>query len=130
MPLVLQRLTEQQLHHRLVVHHQDSHSMHIFGIDRRKLQGILAGVSQMPSVTVHLDEETARRLREEAQRAGMLLSRYLALRLRRQVAWSEEVKALAGAWPDFPDPEGVAFSPAAAPAASGIPSHQADDFCR
>ncbi len=59
----------------------------------------------MPSVTVYLDEETAAKLREAAHRAGMPLSRYLAQRLRRQVAWSEEAKALAGAWPDFPDSE-------------------------
>lgn len=59
----------------------------------------------MPSVTVYLDEETATKLREAARQAGMPLSRYLALRLRRQVTWSEEVRALAGAWPDFPDPQ-------------------------
>jgi hypothetical protein len=59
----------------------------------------------MPAITIYLDEETISKLREAARRAGMPLSRYLAEQLRRRAVWSEEVRTLAGAWPDFPDPE-------------------------
>lgn len=50
----------------------------------------------MPRITITLDEDTANRLRDAAQREGVPLSQYTARKLRRQLEGSEEFLALAG----------------------------------
>jgi hypothetical protein len=59
------------------------------------------------SIVIDLDPETAARLREEAKRLGVPLSRYISdlLRHRALVEWPVDVLQLAGTWADFPDPE-------------------------
>lgn len=63
----------------------------------------------MPQVTLYLDEETKERMWKAARSAGVSQSRWLADLVRRGTAesWPAEVRELAGAWPDFPESEGL-----------------------
>jgi len=58
----------------------------------------------MSQVTLYLDEETAERMRQAAQRDGMSQSQWVAglIRERTRTDWPPEVRALAGAWADMP----------------------------
>ena len=57
----------------------------------------------MPQVTLYVDEETDRRMRAAAQRAGVSLSRWIRDLIRGKTAneWPESVANLAGAWADY-----------------------------
>lgn len=59
----------------------------------------------MGQVTIYLDDEAERRLKAAARKAGVSVSRWVAelVRNRTRTDWPEEVRRLAGAWPDFPD---------------------------
>jgi hypothetical protein len=58
----------------------------------------------MSQVTLYLDEETAERMRQAAQRDGVSQSQWVAglIRERTRTDWPPEVRALAGAWADMP----------------------------
>lgn len=59
----------------------------------------------MGQVTLYLDGETAARMRKAARAAGLSQSRWLVELVRERTAdeWPDAVRALAGAWRDFPD---------------------------
>lgn len=61
----------------------------------------------MAQVTIYLDDDTARRMREAARASGLSMSAWLARLVREQTrsTWPEEVSALAGSWQDAPDPQ-------------------------
>lgn len=61
----------------------------------------------MGQVTIYLDDETERRMREAAEGAHISKSKWIARVIRQHVAaeWPEEVAALCGAWTDFPSLE-------------------------
>lgn len=61
----------------------------------------------MGQVTIYLDDETESRLKASARSQGVPVSRWIAELVRERTAteWPEEVRRLAGAWPDFPDAE-------------------------
>lgn len=63
----------------------------------------------MAQVTLYLDAETAARMKEAAKSEGLSQSQWLARVVRERLsdAWPESVKALAGAWPDFPSLEEI-----------------------
>ena len=58
----------------------------------------------MAQVTLYLDDETATNMKQAARRAGVSQSRWLAELVRQRTAseWPTAVKALCGAWPEFP----------------------------
>lgn len=61
----------------------------------------------MGQVTIYLDPEHERRLREAAQAAGLPVSRWLAnlVAEKTRAEWPGEIRVLAGAWKDFPAPQ-------------------------
>ena len=61
----------------------------------------------MGQVTIYLDQETEARLKAEAQAAGISVSRWLAELIQEKAAtdWPPSIRALAGAWEDFPEPD-------------------------
>ena len=61
----------------------------------------------MGQVTIYLDDDAEVRLRRAAKANGVPVSRWVARLIREKTAneWPEEVKALAGAWADFPSGE-------------------------
>ena len=63
----------------------------------------------MGQVTIYLDEESERRLKAAAASAGVPVSRWVAglIRNKTRTEWPESVKALAGQWPDLPEPEAL-----------------------
>jgi len=63
----------------------------------------------MSQVTLYIDEETAERMRQAAQRDGVSQSQWVAglIRERTRTDWPPEVRALAGAWADMPLPEEI-----------------------
>lgn len=63
----------------------------------------------MGQVTIYLDDETESRLKASARSQGVPVSRWIAELVRERTAteWPEEVRRLAGAWPDFPDAEAL-----------------------
>ncbi len=63
----------------------------------------------MAQVTIYLDDETLKRMREAARREGMSMSAWLAglVRERTRRSWPKEVAEFAGAWPDFPEAEQI-----------------------
>jgi len=58
-------------------------------------------------VTIYLDREAERRLRAAARKAGVSVSRWVSelVENRTRSDWPGEARELAGAWPDFPDPD-------------------------
>jgi len=58
----------------------------------------------MSQVTIYLDPETARKVREAAAGEGVSRSRWVAKLIERELvsSWPAAVRELAGAWPDFP----------------------------
>jgi hypothetical protein len=60
--------------------------------------------ASMPQVTLYLDEDTVRLLRERASAAGMPYSRWVAQLIRNQADadWPADLAALFGAHPDMP----------------------------
>jgi len=63
----------------------------------------------MGQVTIYLDDETEARLKASAKRKGVPVSRWIADLVRERTAteWPEQVRQLAGAWPDLPDAEAL-----------------------
>ena len=61
----------------------------------------------MGQLTIDLDGETARRVAEAAAAAHMAANEWVAAMVRSRVnaEWPEDVRALIGAWPDFPEVE-------------------------
>jgi hypothetical protein len=61
----------------------------------------------MGQVTIYLDEENERRLKSAAAAAGVPVSRWVASLIQEKTRdeWPVAVKALAGEWKDFPDPD-------------------------
>ncbi|OGA13272.1 MAG: CopG family transcriptional regulator [Betaproteobacteria bacterium RIFCSPHIGHO2_12_FULL_69_13] len=68
----------------------------------------------MGQVTIYLDDETENKARAAARAEGVPLSKWVAERIRRRAGseWPEAVRALAGAWPDFPSVEQIRKSKA------------------
>lgn len=66
----------------------------------------------MAQITLYLDEDTARRMRQAAQEAGVSQSKWVAdlIKTRINDEWPRSVIELAGAWPDFPDAEALRSS--------------------
>jgi hypothetical protein len=63
----------------------------------------------MGQVTIYLDEETEQRVRAAARADGVSVSRWVADRVRQgtRAEWPASVRALAGAWRDFPSAETI-----------------------
>ena len=63
----------------------------------------------MGQVTIYLDEETEQQARAAARADGVSLSRWVADRIRRgtRAEWPASVRALAGAWRNFPSAETI-----------------------
>lgn len=61
----------------------------------------------MAQVTIYLDDAAEKRVKAAARKAGVSVSRWVAelVENRTRMEWPAEVLELAGAWPDFPDPE-------------------------
>ena len=59
----------------------------------------------MAQITIYLDPENERRLREAAADAGLSVSRWVAelIEERTRTQWPSAVRELAGAWQHFPD---------------------------
>lgn len=58
----------------------------------------------MAQITIYLDKETMAQVKAGAKAAGQSQSQWIAdsVRLRVRKEWPATVRALAGAWPDFP----------------------------
>lgn len=61
----------------------------------------------MAQVTLYLDEDTERLLKQSAQRAGLSQSRWVAEVIRRSAApeWPASLREALGGWRDFPAAE-------------------------
>lgn len=61
----------------------------------------------MSQITLYVDEETERRMKEAARAAGMSISRWVVelIRARTTTDWPDSVRRLAGAWADLPEAE-------------------------
>ncbi len=59
----------------------------------------------MAQITIYLPDAVEKKVRKAAKARGKSVSRWIAERVVEQVegAWSKEVLAAAGAFPDFPD---------------------------
>lgn len=69
----------------------------------------------MGQITIYLDDQNERRLRNAAEAAGMPVSRWVAslIEQRGLTEWPESLQRLAGSWADFPEPEELRAGPAA-----------------
>ena len=63
----------------------------------------------MGQVTIYLDDESEQTLRTAAASSGVAVSRWVAdlIREKTRTDWPQSVRALAGAWPDFPDEDEI-----------------------
>lgn len=63
----------------------------------------------MAQVTLYMDDETRRQMREAAEAAGLSMSAWLVAVVRERIAsdWPQDVLELQGAWMDFPDAESL-----------------------
>lgn len=63
------------------------------------------GVRTMGQVTIYLDDESEKRVKAAAKKAGIPVSRWLAnlVKDNAHTVWPGSIAALAGAWGDFPD---------------------------
>ena len=59
----------------------------------------------MGQVTIYLDEELTKKMRDRAKQEGVSQSQWVARLIGTKLAssWPASVSALAGAWPDFPE---------------------------
>ncbi len=59
----------------------------------------------MGQVTLYLEEELTKKMRDRAKQEGISQSQWVAKLIETKLAssWPESVRALAGAWPDFPE---------------------------
>jgi hypothetical protein len=64
----------------------------------------------MGQVTIYLDADSEKRLKEAAAAAGMSVSRWVAhlIEERTRTQWPHAVREAAGAWRTFPDREEIA----------------------
>ncbi|MBX3142512.1 MAG: ribbon-helix-helix protein, CopG family [Trueperaceae bacterium] len=67
----------------------------------------------MSQVTIYLEPELAERMRAAAESDGVSQSKWVAalVRQRLETQWPQEVRLLAGAWPDFPEVEEIRAAP-------------------
>lgn len=67
----------------------------------------------MAQVTLYVDDETLRRGKQAAKSAGLSMSAWVSelIRQRTRQQWPDEVRELAGAWPDFPSAEQLRKGP-------------------
>ena len=63
----------------------------------------------MGQVTIYLDDETEKRVRDSAESSGVSVSKWIAQRIEKdaRTEWPTSVRALAGAWPDLPSSEQI-----------------------
>jgi hypothetical protein len=63
----------------------------------------------MAQITIYMDEETLTQLKAATKAAGQSQSQWIAeaVRLRMRKEWPAAIRALAGAWPDFPSAEEI-----------------------
>lgn len=63
----------------------------------------------MAQITLYLDEELEKRLKAAAKAANLSQSRFVANLIAEKLddEWPAAVRALAGAWPDFPEAEAL-----------------------
>lgn len=63
----------------------------------------------MGQVTIYLDGESEKRMKQAAKAAGVPMSRWLAQLVQEKTRgeWPEAVRAAAGAWADFPSAEAL-----------------------
>lgn len=63
----------------------------------------------MAQLTIYLDNETMAQVKAGAKATGQSQSQWIAdsVRLRIRKEWPESIRALAGAWPDFPPAERI-----------------------
>ena len=63
----------------------------------------------MPQITIYLDDETTALVKAAVKDSGMSQSQWIADAIKRRVRkeWPVSVRALAGAWPDFPTAEEI-----------------------
>lgn len=63
----------------------------------------------MAQITIYLDNETTALVKAAVKAAGISQSQWVAdaIRLRVRKEWPASVRALAGAWPDFPTAEEI-----------------------
>jgi type II secretory pathway component PulK len=61
----------------------------------------------MGQLTLYLDQEFAEKVRQAANSEGVSQSQWVARLIEEKLAtsWSEQVRQLAGAWPDLPEAE-------------------------
>ncbi len=69
----------------------------------------------MAQITLYIDDATQAKLRDAAAREQMSQSQFVAALIRRATddQWPDEVLALAGSLPDFPDADGLRAGEAA-----------------
>jgi hypothetical protein len=63
----------------------------------------------MAQITIYIDEKTLAHLKSATKAAGQSQSQWIAeaVRLRMKKEWPAAIRALAGAWPDFPSVEEI-----------------------
>jgi len=63
----------------------------------------------MGQITVDLDDEVRERMQAAAEARGISLSRWIAdlVREKTLAQWPQELRALAGSWPDLPTAEAL-----------------------
>lgn len=78
-----------------------------FAIGGDKIYVCIYLVIGMAQITLYLDEDTTRLMREQARAAGLPYSRWVAQLIRAQSAtdWPPDVLASFGAFPDAPLPD-------------------------
>lgn len=69
----------------------------------------------MAQITIYLDDEVLAQVKAATKASGVSQSRWIAeaVRLRMAKEWPPAVRALAGAWPDFPTAEEIRRQPVA-----------------
>jgi hypothetical protein len=68
------------------------------------LSNFLGAEKLMGQLILELDEQTEALIKQSASKSGLSVNAWVIQVVRAQTAssWSPEVRALAGAWPDFP----------------------------
>lgn len=63
----------------------------------------------MSQVTIYLEDELAKKMRERIKGEGVSQSQWIAKLIEEKLghSWPISVRALAGAWPDFPEMEAL-----------------------
>lgn len=63
----------------------------------------------MAQITIYLDDDSLAQVKAAANARKISQSQWIAdaIRLRMNREWPDSVRALAGAWPDFPNPEEI-----------------------